>query len=77
MRTTIKIDDYLLERAKKIALENHITVSDIIGEALREKLLRMNENSQKNPVKIITFKGNGLQPGVDLDDMASLLDLME
>ena len=48
MRTTIKIDDYLLERAKKIALENHITISDIIGEALREKLLRMNENSQKN-----------------------------
>jgi hypothetical protein len=27
--------------------------------------------------RLVTFKGDGLQPGVDLDDNASLLDLME
>ena len=28
------------------------------------------------PVKLITVSGNGLQPGVDLDDSAELLELM-
>jgi hypothetical protein len=28
-------------------------------------------------VKLPTFKGNGTKPGVDLDDSAALLDLME
>lgn len=77
MRTTIRINEYLLEKAKKVALENHTTVSSIIEEALREKLFRMNQNSEKKPVNIITFKGNGLLPGVDLDDTSTLLDLME
>ena len=30
-----------------------------------------------SPVKLITVSGKGLQPGVDLDDSAALLDLME
>jgi hypothetical protein len=29
------------------------------------------------PIELLTVSGNGLQPGVDLDNSAALLDLME
>jgi hypothetical protein len=29
------------------------------------------------PAKLITFGSGGLRPGVDLDDTAALIDLME
>jgi hypothetical protein len=32
---------------------------------------------EREPVRLPTFDGDGLQPGVDLDDSAALLDLME
>jgi hypothetical protein len=31
----------------------------------------------RSAVKLTTFGGNGVQAGVDLDDSAALLDLME
>jgi len=46
-------------------------------DALRESLGRRNE--PRNPLSeadIPTFAGSGLQPGVDLDNTASLLELM-
>lgn len=46
-------------------------------DALRESLGRCNE--LRNPLSeadIPTFAGSGLQPGVDLDNAASLLELM-
>ncbi len=33
--------------------------------------------SRRTPVTLTTFGGSGLQPGVDLDDSAALLDLMD
>lgn len=49
MRTTIRLDDALLRRAKA-----HAAVA----------------------AELPTFRGRGVQPGVDLDDNAGLLDLM-
>ena len=77
MRTTIRIDDNLLTLAKKAALESKSTLTAIIEDALREKLFRKETKSDSKEVKIITFKGKGLLPGVDLDDSSSLLELME
>ncbi len=77
MRTTIRINDALLLQLKKIVLENNKTLSDIVEEALIEKLARLNAMENVEPVKLVTFKGNGLQPGIDLDDSASLLEMME
>ncbi|MBN2440778.1 MAG: hypothetical protein JXJ04_05515 [Spirochaetales bacterium] len=77
MRTTIRIKDNLLLQAKKIALENHTTLSALVEEALQEKLLQIKHQYERKPVKIITFKGKGLQPGVDLDNSAALLEIME
>ena len=77
MRTTIRIDDHLLTEAKKIAAERRTTLTEVIEESLREMLARKRKSEKKPPIKLKTYRGNGLQPGVDLDDSAALLDIME
>jgi hypothetical protein len=76
MRTTIHLPDDLLAQAKRAALESGTTLTAVIEDALRERLARREERSSQ-PVRVTTFGGSGLQPGVDLDDSAALLDLME
>jgi antitoxin component of RelBE/YafQ-DinJ toxin-antitoxin module len=77
MRTTIRLDESLLKEAKLQAARKGITLTAVIENALRESLLRQIKPTQRIPVRLVTFNGNGLLPGVDLDDTASLLDLME
>lgn len=76
MRTTIRLDDELLTKAKRAALERGTTLTAVIEDALRRALTPSTE-PRRDDVVLPTFRGNGLQPGVDLDDSASLLDLME
>ncbi len=77
MRTTIRLDDQLLEKAKQYALSHRTTFTAIVEEALREKLMGRPEGKRQQRIKLKTVAGNGLNPGVDLDDSASLLDAME
>ena len=78
MRTTIRIDEELLARAKTYATRSGRTLTRVIEDALRVLLERAEPNKKTKPFKIIPFKGGGgLLPGVDLDDSASLLDIME
>jgi len=77
MRTTIYIDDQLLKDAKQLAARRGKTLTTIIEDALRESLSRQRSTGQRKPVRLVTFNGKGLLPGVDLDDSAALLDLME
>lgn len=78
MRTTIQLDDLLLTEVKKYALKSGRTLKSIIEDALRETISRQhNQVPKKTPVKLKTVKGDGLQPGVDLNDSAALLDIME
>lgn len=77
MRTTIRIDEQLLEEAKKLAIQQKKSLTSVIEDALRESLSRKRGGGQRAPVHLITFDGKGTLPGVDLDDTAALLDLME
>jgi hypothetical protein len=77
MRTTIRVNDHLLSEAKKFAAETGRSLTALIEDALREVLARRKKRPSMGRLKLTTFKGKGLQPGVDLDDSASLLDLME
>ena len=77
MRTTIRIDDDLLAEAKRRALESGRTLTAFLEEALRRNLAPPARVERRAPVKLKTVDGGGLQPGVDLDDSAALLDLME
>ncbi len=77
MRTTIRIDDQLLVEAKKLAAETGRSLTAVIEDSLREVLARRPRPTRRGRVRLPTFGGKGLQPGVDLDDTASLLDRMD
>ncbi len=76
MRTTIRLDDQLLSQAKKLAAETGRTLTAVIEESLRESLARRRAGVRQHKVELKTFKGGSLQPGVDLDDSAALLELI-
>ena len=76
MRTTIRIDDNLLKEAKKAAIESNISFTALVELALKEVLYRRN-TEKKSPLELVTFKGNGIRHGVDLDDSSALLDIMD
>ncbi len=77
MRTTVRLDDELLRAVKRYAAERQLTLTAVLEQALREMLALRQQLEQRQPVRLPTFKGRGLQPGVDLDDSAALLALME
>ena len=76
MRTTVRLDEHLLAEAKKHAVATGKTLTTVLEEALRESLARRTTRAKTNPVRLKTVKGGGVRAGVDLDDSASLLDLM-
>ncbi|HEX9892204.1 MAG TPA: ribbon-helix-helix protein, CopG family [Actinomycetota bacterium] len=76
-RTTIRLDDQLLAEAKQLAARTGRTLTSVIEDALRQTLARGKQVRTTKPPELPTFKGDGLQPGVDLDDSAGLLDIME
>ncbi len=79
MRTTIRLEDSLMQEVKQYAAERNQTLTSVIEEALREKLMKRQEAKRREPFKLKPFsrEGKGLKPGVDLDSNAALLDLME
>jgi hypothetical protein len=78
MRTTIRMDPELLRQAKQEALDTNRTLTAVIEEAVREALARRRSAAlQTQRVRLPTDGHGGLLPGVNLDDNAGLLDLME
>jgi hypothetical protein len=77
VRTTIRLDDHLLKEAKKLAAETGRTLTEVIEAALREVVARRKQLKRRTPVRLTTVAGRGVQAGVDLDDSASLLDVMD
>ena len=77
MRTTIRLDEQLIKEIKQMAAQSGKSLTRTIEDALRESLARQRMSAEREPVHLVTFSGNGLLPGVDLDDSAALLDLME
>ena len=53
------------------------TLSEVIEDSLRESLARRKATAPRRRINLPTFKGTGLMPGVDLNNNAALLDLME
>ena len=77
MRTTIRLQDKLLRDAKSLAARTGRSLTSLIEDALREVLARAAAaSSERARVDLPTFGGRGLCRGVDLDDSASLLDVM-
>jgi hypothetical protein len=77
MRTTIRLDDRLLAEAKQLAARTGTTLTAVIEDALRQKLMGSRKAGARKPLELPTCGGRGLQPGIDLDDSASLLEAMD
>lgn len=77
MRTTVNIHDSLLDAVRREAAEKHCSMGETINDALRQVFASQMKRSEKKKSRLPAFKGNGLQPGVDLDSTSSLLDRME
>ena len=76
MRTTIDLPLDLLAAAKERAAREGRSLSDVVGDAVRSSFART-VVAEREPVELPTFGRDGVQPGVDLNDSAALLDLME
>ena len=66
MRTTISLDDRLAERVRRKAAEEGLSVSAFIARTLDDALKRQTL-PKAPPFRLITVKGEGLHPGIDLD----------
>ena len=78
MRTTLDLDDDVLGQAKRVAQEKGMTLTSFIEDALRERLARRNDaGGRPKPFKLLVQKGQGIRPGVDLDNSEKLRDIMD
>jgi hypothetical protein len=78
MRTTVRLDDALLDQARREAQRRGETLTALIEKGLRLELARAKPDRGRPKVKIPVFKGGkGPLPGVDLNNSADLLDIME
>ncbi len=76
MRTTIRLDDDLLRRAKRRAIETGRTLNAVIEDALRAALQRPRAR-QAARVQLPVSGAGGTLPGVDLDNTAALYDVLD
>lgn len=77
MRTTINLPDELFRAAKQAALASSRTFTQLVEDALRAALASRPEPvAAQLPIRLPTAPGSP-RPGVDLDDSAALLELME
>ncbi len=77
MRTMVKLDDKLHRRAKAYAAEHGTTLASLIEESLRLRLARRGGKRTASPDPLPTFRGDGLQAGISLDDMDAVYDRMD
>lgn len=77
MRTTVRLPDELYTQVRLRAVAEGATVTAFIEEALRHALNRREPSPAPALYRVAPFSGDGVQRGVDLDDNAALLDVMD
>ena len=78
MRTTVRMEEDLLRRAKQMAASRDTTLTAILEEALREWLDRQRRGRRAERAELpVSRSRGGVLPGVDLDDADDLMDRMD
>jgi hypothetical protein len=73
----VRLDDKLHREAKAYAARHGTTLAELIEEALRVRLSKRAEGKSGQKAVLPSFRGDGLQPGVNLDDMDAVFDRMD
>lgn len=76
MRTTLNLDDGLLREAKKMAVDEGITLTKLIETAVRGALDRRTA-APITAIRDLPVVTGRLRAGVDVSDRESLYDLMD
>lgn len=77
MRTTIRLSDDLLRKAKKKAAEDGRTLTSLVEEGLKSVLAEPRRGRRTRVRLPVSSVSGGTMPGVDLTRSADLEDLME
>lgn len=79
MRTTVRLDQALLDRARREAAARGMTLTALIEQGLRLALRRpLKAPDDRPPVSLpVSRARGGTCPGIDLDNSAELLDRMD
>jgi hypothetical protein len=76
MRTTVNLDDELLQAAKLRARDRGLTLGEVLEDALRRTLTADDSPASKPEVPLFTY-GSGLRPGVDLSSNRAISELLD
>ncbi len=72
----MRLDDALLAEAKALAARTGRTLTQVIEDSLRQALTGRPAGKGRR-VELPVVEGGRLRPGVNLDSMSELLDIME
>lgn len=76
MRTTLSLDDDVLDRARQVAAKLRMPFKTIVNEALRAGLERVEQPAKQRPYTTEPH-AMGLRPGRNLDNVQELLAQVE
>jgi hypothetical protein len=77
MRTMVKLNDRLHREAKAYAAKHGTTLAALIEESLQLRLAQRGQRKIAQPIELPTYRGDGLQAGISLDDMDAVYDRMD
>lgn len=78
MRTTVRLDQALLDRARREAAKRGVTLTALLEQGLRLALRRPLKKPDRPSVSLpVSRAGGGTCSGVNLDNSADVLDRME
>lgn len=76
-RHSVRLDPDLLRAAKRHAADAGVTLTALIEDGLRAILARRDESRRTSRRGRPTYRGDGVRPGVDLDNSEALRDAMD
>ena len=76
MKTTVEIDDVLLQRAKQVAAERRQTLKSVLEAALSQYLEEAAVAQKSFKLRKCTFGGRGLQAPLQEGDWSSIRSLI-
>jgi hypothetical protein len=78
MRTTVRLDEALLARAKEVARNRGETLTSLLERGLRLAMAGGYKKTKSARIDLPVSKASGgVLPGVDLDRSTALLDRLE
>ena len=78
LRTTVRLEESLLEQAKAVAAQQNKTLTSLIEEGLYLAIKQaQNPAPRKKVVLPVSTRTGGTWPGIDISNSADLLDIMD